>query len=265
MHDMFVRHDTVFASCGYDGLYILTYNAPANQFNMISNLTGYPKAGYNHSSTWSTDGKTLVMADEVPKHLPVKVLDVSNLNEPFITAYFNSCDSATPHNPYFLGDSKVCLIASYEEGTQIYDVSDKTNPVRLGYFDTHYQTTTAQNHGNYAGNWGCYDFGNGLIISNDMRNGLFVLDISKAISGIETLKKEVFTVWPNPVQDYVYLDATHARDVSGWKVENVCGQEIISGSLWPIDGVQLSSYAAGSYFLTLKMKTGTRNLRLVKN
>ena len=266
VHDMQVRNDTIFASCGYDGLYIFTYNKTQNKFHFVSNLSGYPQSGYNHSSTWSKDGKTLVMTDEVPKALPAKVVDVSDISAPFITANFAGTDSATPHNVYFLGDSKICVLSNYEDGIQLYDVYDNETPKRIGYFDTHYQSTPTSNHGNYAGNWGSYvDFGGGLIVANDMQNGFFVLDISAAILGIVSLKPEEFKIWPNPAQDYIYTYPITARSITTWSITDICGKKVETGNQWPSEGLRIANLSTGSYFLNVEAKRESKTFRLVKN
>src|SRR6185503_17186828 len=79
IHDMYVRNDTIYASAGFQGLFILKLNSD-NTFSLLSSLTSYPGQGYNHSSTLTPDGKTLVFCDEVPKNLSVKIIDVSDFN-----------------------------------------------------------------------------------------------------------------------------------------------------------------------------------------
>src|SRR3954469_23322607 len=79
VHDMLVRNDTVYASCGNQGLFIYFYDKATNKFNPINAVTSYPNQGYNHSSALTPNGKTLVFCDEVPRNLSVKVLDVSNI------------------------------------------------------------------------------------------------------------------------------------------------------------------------------------------
>jgi hypothetical protein len=59
----------------------------------------------------------------------------------------------------------------YVDGTRILDISDPTNPVEVGYFDTSDLT------GLYDGNWGTYAYlPSGYIISSDRNNGLFIFE-----------------------------------------------------------------------------------------
>jgi hypothetical protein len=59
----------------------------------------------------------------------------------------------------------------YVDVTRILDISDQTNPVEVGYFDTSDWT------GLYDGNWGTYAYlPSGYIISSDRNNGLFIFE-----------------------------------------------------------------------------------------
>jgi choice-of-anchor B domain-containing protein len=180
VHDMNVRNDTVFAHCGNAGMRVYKFTA-SNTFSVLGSLTGYPDAGYNHSSSWTADGKTLVFCDEVPSGLRMKVADVSNLSNITISALFrpNTYSGFTGHNPYIIGN-KYAFISCYEDGLNLYDISNPLAPTLLGYFDT-YPQGGANMGGNYGsdpenGNWGAYPyFKSGLILACDMQNGVFIL------------------------------------------------------------------------------------------
>jgi len=63
------------------------------------------------------------------------------------------------------------IMSYYVDGTRILDISDPTNPVEVGYFDTSDWT------GLYDGNWGTYAYlPSGYIISSDRNNGLFIFE-----------------------------------------------------------------------------------------
>ncbi len=180
VHDMNVRHDTVFAHCGNAGMRVYKFMA-TNTFSLLGSLTGYPDAGYNHSSSWTQDGKTLIFCDEVPSGLRMKVADVSNLSNITISALFrpNTYSGFTGHNPYIIGN-KYAFISCYEDGLNLYDISNPFSPTLLGYFDTYPQggSNLAGNYGSDPenGNWGAYPyFKSGLILALDMQNGVFIL------------------------------------------------------------------------------------------
>lgn len=178
VHDMFVRNDTVYASCGYDGLYVFKFTA-LNTFSLISSLTAYPFSGYNHSSALTPDGQTLVFLDEVPAGLPIKVADVSNLSNIQVLQTINQYSNTTPHNP-FIVSNQYCFVSAYQDGLQLFDISNPSSPFLAGYFDTYPQAggnnNSWPNGGTYKGQWGAYPFfPSKNIFALDRLNGLFML------------------------------------------------------------------------------------------
>lgn len=225
VHDMYVRNDTVYASAAYDGLFIFKYNRSANDFTLLSSLTSYPQQGYNHSSALTDDGHTLVFMDEVPNGLAVKVLDVTDLSNLNITALFQSNTGPTPHNPFIVGN--ICYIAYYQDGLQVYDVSSPANPIRLGYFDTHFQTPMGGPYPSpaYQGAWGAFPYlPSGRVLVSDMQNGLYVLDAS-GLSGLSSPGNAglfQLQIFPNPLskgQNSRIILPEHIKDFSGCRIQ----------------------------------------------
>ncbi len=178
VHDMFVRNDTVYASCGNQGLYVFKYNNGSNTFTQLGSLTTYPASGYNHASALTPNGQTLVFMDEVPASLPIKVANVSNLANMSVVSTCNQFPQTTPHNP-FMVNNKYCFVSSYQDGTQLWDISNPASPVLAGFFDTYPAGGGNNNNwagGAYSGQWGMFPyFPSGNIIALDRSNGLFVL------------------------------------------------------------------------------------------
>jgi len=197
VHDMFVIHDTIYASCGYQGLFIFKYDEQTNQFIQLGALPGDPN-NYNHSSFISKDHTTLYVCEEVPAGRPVQVVDITDIANPSVITTFVTNAGDTPHNPYVYGDYLV--LAAYSDGAWIYDISDPHNPVLSGYFDSHPQNGTTYN-APYEGAWGAYtDLPSGVLLVSDMQYGLFALDKSIAMSAHQTIPAESqgMNVFPNP-------------------------------------------------------------------
>jgi choice-of-anchor B domain-containing protein len=101
MHAVFVKNDTAYCSSGWPGMVV--YNvANINDPVLISSLTSYPGKGYNHSSWVNNGSKKMIMTDEVPGGLPVKLYDVSDPQNPVYKTSFNSNPLATPHNTFIV-------------------------------------------------------------------------------------------------------------------------------------------------------------------
>ncbi|HEY1039995.1 MAG TPA: choice-of-anchor B family protein, partial [Bacteroidia bacterium] len=176
VHDMLVKNDTVYASAGNEGLFILKYNAN-NTFSLLATYSNYLDAGYNHSSAITPDSKTLVFCDEIPTGMAVKVLDVSDLGNLTLLDTIKSHPGATAHNPYMMNNYHV-LISYYQDGVYIYDVSNPNTAVLKGFFDT--DPTHGDNDNYiadpaYRGCWATYPYlPSGILLASDMQRGLFV-------------------------------------------------------------------------------------------
>jgi hypothetical protein len=247
-------------------LFILKYDSVANVFTMLGSLTTYPSQGYNHSSALTDDGKTLVFMDEVPTGLPVKVLDVQDLSNLTVTATFSTNPGPTPHNPFMVGN--ICYIAYYQDGLQVYDVSDPVNPVRIGYFDTQYQTPlggpyTGQS---YSGAWGAYPFlPSGNVLVSDMQNGLYVLDVSQ-LTGVEELaERNGFAIYPNPVDAGTSIQiATSQNGVLRGAIYDVSGRQVERFMLNTGERtVSLQRLLPGAYMVELLSAEGRFTSRLI--
>ncbi len=180
VHDVYVRDHIAYCSHGNNGLYIYDLSTLTNPASpaALKSITDYPDKGYNHSSWLSSNGQYLVFADEVPTGLGLKIADVnSDPDEINVTDVFRSQllapahTNSVPHNPFILGN--LVYVSYYEDGVQIFDISNPFDVVRAGYYDTYTDHTA---YGNYDGAWGVYPFlPSGNIIGSDILNGLFVL------------------------------------------------------------------------------------------
>ncbi len=192
VHDVCVRNDTAFCSCGYNGIFIYDYTTPGAPV-LLQSITYYPDKGYAHSSWITPDGHWLAAADE--NHgLGIKLFDVSDLSNISCATVFRSnllnvpnpasASGSIPHNPFIMG-SKI-FTAYYHDGLEVFDMFNPHNG--SGYpeycFDTYPQnndyTTLA-----YAGCWGTYPFlPSHHIIVSDITNGLFVIDGNALFSSL---------------------------------------------------------------------------------
>ncbi len=128
-----------------------------------------PGASVAHASWPSRDGTVCIASNEANGG-PISIWDISNKRMPMLLkTYTAGPSSAIPHNP-FIRD-RVAHISYYTEGYRSLDLSDPTNPVEVGYYDT--STFPA---GGYNGAWGCYPFQpSGVVYITDIENGLYVL------------------------------------------------------------------------------------------
>jgi len=177
VHDMMPVNDTVYASCGNQGLYVFKFNSN-NTFTQLGSLTTYSGSGFNHSSALTPNKQTLVFTDEVPAGKPIKVANVSNPGNIQVLAITNQFPQTTPHNPFMVSNN-LCFMSSYQDGLQLYNISSPSTPSLVGYFDTFYQGGGNNNNwagDDYDGQWGAYPyFPSKNIFALDQNNGLFML------------------------------------------------------------------------------------------
>lgn len=269
VHDMYVRNDTIYASCGYQGLFVFRYNALSNIFEQLGSFSNYSGGSYNHSSFLTADGKHLVFADEVPAAQPLRMVDVQNLSNIQQLSSWIPHAQTTPHNPYVIGNTWA-VVSCYQDGLYIYDISQPNNIHTAGYFDTYYQggfNTGDYSGGTYRGNWGAYPYlPSGIIIATDMQNGIFILDAVPAYSnpvGIQKKNSEVkLSIYPNPASNKLNVNTGTEKGIIS--LSNVLGQTVIAiesdGSLQELN---LTNIPEGTYVINFNNRTNSVNKKII--
>lgn len=267
-HDMFVRNDTIYASMSNTGYFMFRFDTILNRFFLLGSLTSYPYKGYNHSSSLTENGNITIMCDEVPAGLQVKAVDVSDPADITVLASFQSNSGATPHNPYVIGNDRV-VIAYYQDGIQIYDISDPSNPQRSGYFDT--RPEIGDNNGYpgdpYQGCWGAYTkLPSRNLLASDMQNGLFVLDASAALGENEiTNKNSEVTIYPNPNGGKFNLKASIPVHRASIAIYNILGKKIYQSVINDQQSaIDISTQPEGIYFLSVSGEKFNEVKKIVK-
>lgn len=272
VHDMYVRNDTVYASCGYQGFLVFKYNGTSNPFTSLALYTNYVQTGYNHSS-WQTDNrKTMVFTDEVPKGLCAKVIDVQDLNNITLVDTIRSHLGATAHNPYIVGNSW-CWLASYQDGLYLYDISTPSDTRIYGYFDSHPQHGINDNFSTnaYRGNWGAYPYlPSKIIIATDMQNGVFILEGDEYYkTGIKKMPETDFMCYPNPaINELNVMISNHANQTLNYSIYNVLGQKVEEKDIY-IDSelyktfINTANLAAGCYYFNFKLKDYQKTQKII--
>ena len=250
VHDMFVSNDTVYASCGYQGLYIFKYDELANQFLLLGSLEDGFNI-YNHSSVLSPDHKTLYVCEEVPDGRPVKIVDVSGINTPVLDSTFYSNIGATPHNP--LVKNNMLIVAYYQDGVYLYDISNPKIPMQIGYFDTYPDNTPGSYlQPAYSGSWSAYaDLPSGILLAGDTKYGLFCLDIS-LINKIKETSKNELEIFPIPASKHLKINNVKNSTV---QLLDLNGRECwISKNISENLQIDISGFKQGVYVLKITGK-----------
>ena len=179
VHDLYVKNNIAHCSHGNTGYYVWDFTTPAAPVQLGSYT--YTNQGYNHSSWNTADGLFTILAEELPKGKPIRILNISNLSNISLVKTFKepllapTHTNNTPHNPIVVGNW--VYISYYEDGVQIFDISNLNNPTRVAYYDT-------SNNSFYNGTrrvWGVYPLPSGKILASDIISGLYVLEVDFTI------------------------------------------------------------------------------------
>ncbi|MGH8015538.1 MAG: LVIVD repeat-containing protein, partial [Candidatus Zixiibacteriota bacterium] len=114
----------------------------------------------------------VAIGDEIGTGPHTRIFDLQNLASITKVADIEPNPAQPVHNCYTRNDT--LFIAHYALGLRMYDVSDPTNPVDVGHYDSYPGATVG-----YVGAWNVYPyFPSGKIIISDMQTGLYVLEVA---------------------------------------------------------------------------------------
>lgn len=169
-HDLDIYNDTLVCAGIYgDGIDLLDVsNKAAPSFVKRFNYTfsGAHNCEFIHGMDY------VAIGDEIGGEPHTRIFDLQDLDAINKVADIVIISTQPTHNCYLRNDT--LFIAHYALGLRMYDVSDPTNPVSVGYYDTY----TGSSSG-YVGAWNVYPFfPSGKIIVSDMQTGLYVMEIT---------------------------------------------------------------------------------------
>ncbi|MBL4594005.1 MAG: choice-of-anchor B family protein [Flavobacteriales bacterium] len=250
VHDIFVRNDTAYMNCG-TGLYVADFQNPSSPIPLNS-LTAYADQGYNHSGWLNTAGDVYVFCDETYGK-EVKVCDVSILGVQIQSTLSSGVsDSSVAHNAFIKDD--FVYIDYYNDGLQIFDISNPLFPVKTGYYDTFLPLQ----EDDFRGAWGVYPFlPSGTVLLSDRNTGLYVFDVSQAIVGVSEIKNDVknISIYPNPSIDNISIAFENSeKENFTLSITNIEGQLVKTIENIYSNKIELKrgNLASGVYFVQLQ-------------
>jgi len=259
VHDIYVKDNIGYLNAGDNGLFIVDFSNTSSP-QIIGSLTEYPDKGYNHSGWLDSTGNTYIFADENHGY-EMKICDVSNPNEINVnTTFLSNVDSESIAHNLIIKDNYV-YVSHYHDGLYIWDISDPSNPIVAGNFDTY----LPEDHSSYRGAWGVYPLlPSGNILVSDMQAGLFVLSpLQNQNSNLNEIENNIL-IFPNPFVDEINIRTTNLKSECWMEIVNINGKVIfkqkISNSYYKIP----TKLKSGVYFAHLKFEDKIEIQKLVK-
>lgn len=262
VHDLFVRDNIAYCGHGNNGLFIYDLTDPENPIELASMLSN----GFNHSNWVSDDGNLLVMAEET-LGLPLGIVDISNMMNadielveqfsfPLLAPVHNN---NVAHNPFIIGD--LVYTSYYEDGVQVFDISDPLNPQQVAYYDTWSDNTQ---YNTTQGCWGVYPFlPSGKIIASDSSNGLFVLEMEESVNTKDIYNND-FTIYPNPAFERLTIELDELDGLpNSYEIHTIDGQLMTTQS-WTSNTIDIDHLSKGMYLISLRIGDIIYNGKFVK-
>ena len=170
IHDGFVRGDTLWAGCLEDGVFVVNV---ANASSPVVLANWDTPSEFAHNVWPSDDNMYCYTTDEVTSGF-VTAYGMSNLQNVVETdkARHPLSEGVIPHNTHFYNDYLVT--SHYRDGVTVHDVSDPSNMVLTGYYDS-----SPLSGNGFNGAWGAWPYlPSGNLLVSDIEEGLFILGVN---------------------------------------------------------------------------------------
>jgi choice-of-anchor B domain-containing protein len=183
IHDCRVFNDTIYAANVYEGKISIISASNKNSLTQVIQPFNNLVSSGPHNTAVTYDRKNLLVTDEIgafPRLL--KIWNIEDLYNIYHVASWQptGITNTIIHNVESYGD--YALIAHYEAGVRLVDISNRSLPTEVAWYDTY-----PSDNPDYNGCWGVYMFPTGKIIASDRSTGLYVLktnfNIKLAIEG----------------------------------------------------------------------------------
>ncbi len=168
IHDGVARGDTLYAAHILNGFFSIV-DVSNKQDPVILGIQNTP-VNFTHNVWISDNGNFLFATDEVSGSW-VTTYDISDPGDIRETDRIqsNPGSGVIPHNTHFI--NRYLVTSYYRDGITIHDVSNPSNLIQVGNYDT-----SPFSGNGFNGCWGVYPWlPSGNIIASDIEGGLFIL------------------------------------------------------------------------------------------
>ena len=143
----------------------------------------YPNVGYAHQGWFDEQQRYFYMNDETDELMGTVagtrtiVWDLAKLDDPVVAYQYIGPVRSSDHNLFVQGDR--AYLSNYGSGLRVLDISNRTQPREIGFFDSAPYNQDEPGHSATAsGAWSNYPFfKSGVIIFTSVREGLFIVRV----------------------------------------------------------------------------------------
>ena len=209
VHDVFIEDSILFASNIFTppGTIDILNIADRSSPQLITTLI---YAGLMAHNSWTTPDRNYLVSSDESAGQTIKIWDISVLwdNDPnnnediLLVGEYISDTTQIAHEPRIRDE--YAFISHYVEGVRILDISDPSDPVEVGYYDTFQQPG-----GLFDGDWGVYPFfpSRNFVVS-DVQTGLYIFRFdSVSAGGIEGVITNKQSGLPEPDVELNFVEA----------------------------------------------------------
>ncbi|HRX17821.1 MAG TPA: choice-of-anchor B family protein [Gemmatimonadales bacterium] len=145
----------------------------------------YPNVVYAHQGWFDAEQRYFYMNDEndeasgaVTEGTRTIVWDLKDLDDPVVATMYHGPVNSSDHNLYIVGDR--VFESNYGSGLRVLDISDRTNPREVAFFDSAPVNDDGPGHSaTQSGAWSNYPFfRSGIIVFTSVREGLFIVKVT---------------------------------------------------------------------------------------
>jgi choice-of-anchor B domain-containing protein len=147
----------------------------------------YPNVAYAHQGWFDDEQRYFYMNDELDEMAGTVagtrtiVWDLTELDDPVVAREYVGPVRSSDHNLFVRGNR--VFESNYGSGLRVLDISDRTNPKEIGFFDSAPFNHDEPGHSATAsGAWSNYPFfKSGIIVFTSVREGLFIIRVMDTV------------------------------------------------------------------------------------
>ena len=147
--------------------------------------SSYPNVAYAHQGWFDDEQRYFYQNDEgdetagLVEGTRTMVWDLSKLDDPILVREYIGPVRSSDHNLFVKGDR--VYESNYGSGLRVLDISDRTNPREIAYFDSAPENDDGPGFSSSeSGAWSNYPFfGDGIVVFTSVREGLFIVRVDE--------------------------------------------------------------------------------------